>query len=308
MTTNLTGPVVRAVIAEDVPAIREVLFAALDAGELAGTRPRDLNQELDLIPVVPGGMLVSLAGDEVTGFFDPEYPLLAVHPRHRRQRHGTRLVERAITDAPAHGLAEVELAPPLGNGPAEAFAASLGFAYRSSLWQLRLDPATNVPSPSFPAGYEPRALRPGRDDEAYVDLLKNSFADHPLPLNVSLDIIQLAHARPSFDPANIAIVTAPDDPDSLIAFCRTTLKADDDGLDAEVAHLGVLPACRGIGLGRELLRWGVQHLRSRGAAEILLAVESRNSRALLMYERTGFVQVQEWPRWARAESGPSQTP
>lgn len=306
MTTNPIVPVVRTVTAGDVPAVREILFAALDAGEMAGTAPRDLNQELALIEVVPGGMLVSLTGDEVTGFFDPEYPMLAVHPLHRRQRHGTRLVERAITDAPAHGLAEVELAPPLGNGPAEAFAASLGFGYRSSLWQLRLDPQTAVPPPSFPAGYKTRAIQPGPDDEAYVELINTSFADHPLPLNITLDIVRLAHTRPSFDPANIAIVTAPDDSAGLIGFCRTTLSDDDDGPHAEISHIGVLPAYRGLGLGRELLRWGIYHLRSRGAADILLAVESRNRRALLMYERTGFVQVQEWPRWAK--SGPSHSP
>ncbi|HEX5165664.1 MAG TPA: GNAT family N-acetyltransferase [Thermomicrobiales bacterium] len=303
MTQTTPGPSVRAVTVDDIPAIREVLFAALEAGELAGTTARDLNHELDLIPVVPGGMLVSLAGDEVTGFFDAEYPLLAVHPRHRRQRHATRLVERAIAEAPAHGLAEVDLAPPLGNRPAEAFAASLGFAYRSSLWQLRLDPATDVPPPRFPAGFEPRAIQPGPDDEAYLDLLRDSFADHPLQLNVSLDIIRLAHSRPSFNPSNVAVVANPDDAGQLIAFCRVILTEEDTGQHAEIGHLGVLPGYRGRGLGRELLRWGVHYLRSRGVAEILLAVESRNNRALRIYERAGFVAVQEWPRWAK--SGPS---
>jgi mycothiol synthase len=301
--TQASGPSVRPVTPEDVPAIREILFAALEAGELAGTSPRDLNHELDLIPVAPGGMLVSLAGGEVTGFFDPEYPLLAVHPGQRRQRHGTRLVERAIVEAPAHGLAEVDLAPPLGNRPAEAFASSLGFAYRSSLWQLRLDPTTDVPLPRFPAGFEPRALRPGPDDDAYLDILRKSFADHPLPLNVSLDIIRLAHSRPGFNPSNIAVVTNPDSTGQLIAFCRVILTEEDAGKHAEIPHLGVLPAYRGRGLGRELLHWGVHHLRSRGAGDILLAVESRNKRALLIYERAGFVAVQEWPRWAK--SGPS---
>jgi mycothiol synthase len=307
MIDHVPIPVVRGVTADDIPAIREILFAVLDAGELAGTERRDLEHLLALIPVDASGMLVSVAGEVPVGFFDPGYPLLAVHPRHRRQRHGTRLVERALADAVEQERADIELAPPLGNGPAEAFAASLGFAYRSSLWQLRLDPEIAVPPASFPDAYAVRAFQPGADDEQFVSLLNTSFADHPSPLDVSLDIVRHAHARPSFDPANIAIVTVPDDPARLIAFCRTTLDGEGADLHADVAHIGVLPEYRGRGLGRELLRWGVQHLRACGAAGITLAVESRNDRALALYEQTGFVRVQEWPRWTRP-SGPSHQP
>jgi mycothiol synthase len=306
MPEHRPAPVVRPVTVTDIPAIREILFAALDAGELSGTTRRALDREIELARVMPGGMLVSLAGDEVAGFFDPGYPLLAVHPRHRRQRHGTRLVERAQDEARERGANEVELAPPAGDGPAEAFAASLGFTYRSSLWQMRLDPETTVQPTSFPDGFAARVFQPGSDDEQYVALLNTCFADHPSPLNLSLDIVRHAHARPNFDPANIAIVPDPDDPARLIAFCRTTLDIDDAELHAEIAHLGVLPEFRGRGLGRELLRWGIHHLRSRGAAGVYLAVEGSNQHALGLYERTGFIQVQEWPRWVA--SGPFHHP
>lgn len=308
MVRDPSTPIVRAAIVDDVPAIREILFAVHDAGELAGTAQRDLEHLLALIPVDASGMLVSLAGDELVGFFDPGYPLLAVHPRYRRRRHGTRLIERALADLSQRGLAELELAPPLGNGQAEAFCASLGFVYRSSLWQLRLDPAVAVPPPSFPDGYAARAFQPGADDQQFVTLLNTCFADHPSPLAVSLNIVRHAHARPSFDPTDIAIVTAPDDPARLIAFCRTTLARDDTDPHAEIAHIGVLPEYRGLGLGRELLRWGVQHLRSRTDSGILLTVEARNIHALAMYERVGFERRQEWPRWAMADSGPSRHP
>jgi mycothiol synthase len=67
----------------------------------------------------------------------------------------------------------------------------------------------------------------------------------------------------------------------------------------EIALIGVLPAWRGRGLGRDLLRWGIQHLRERGVADLTLNAEARNDRALALYERSGFVRVQEWPRWAK---------
>ena len=59
-------------------------------------------------------------------------------------------------------------------------------------------------------------------------------------------------------------------------------------------------------LAQVLLRWGIQHLRSRGAGDVVLVVEGRNANALRLYERTGFVQQQEWPRWARPDGGSSR--
>ena len=67
----------------------------------------------------------------------------------------------------------------------------------------------------------------------------------------------------------------------------------------EIRILGVLPEWRGRGLGRELLRWGVAHLRSGGAGLIQLSVEAENELALGLYRRTGFEPTVEWPHWTR---------
>ncbi|HYI15105.1 MAG TPA: GNAT family N-acetyltransferase, partial [Thermomicrobiales bacterium] len=246
MPEHPSVPRVRHVTSVDIPSIREILFAALNEGELRGTTPRDLEHLLERVALDASGKLVSMAGDGLVGFFDPEYPLLVVDPRHRRQRHGTRLVERALVDAREGGLHEVELAPPLGDGPAEAFAASVGFAYRSSLWQLRLAQDVAVPPPRFPAGYDARPFQPGADDEAYLTLVNVSFEDHPSPMHLSLDIMQYVHARPGFDPHNIAVVPAPEGSGRLVAFCRAH-PADLGGENkAEIGTLGVLPEYRGL--------------------------------------------------------------
>jgi ribosomal protein S18 acetylase RimI-like enzyme len=62
--------------------------------------------------------------------------------------------------------------------------------------------------------------------------------------------------------------------------------------------VGVLPAWRGRGLGRELLRWSVEYLRGRGAGLIELSVEAANDRATELYRKHGFVPTIEWPHWA----------
>ncbi len=80
--------------------------------------------------------------------------------------------------------------------------------------------------------------------------------------------------------------------------------AEDDGgrTIGDVAIVGVLQEWRRRGLGRELLRWGVHRVRELGSSEVFLAVEGENERALRLYEETGFVRSEEWPRWARADS------
>jgi len=296
-------PTIRHAAAGDVSAVRDILFASLDAGELPGTLPRDLESVIDRIGVETGPMLVSVADEAVTGFFDPHYPLLVIRADCRRQRHGTALVNRALADAHQRGEVELELAPPLGSVVAEAFAASLGFAYRSSLWQLRLGPEVVVPQPVFPEGYAVRPYLPGPDDETYLELVNVSFADHPAPLHVTMEMLQHSHARPGFDAAGIGVVPAADDPNRLVAFCRTIFDATDGNRYALIGTLGVLPEDRQLGLGRALLHWGIHYLRSRGAEDVVLAVEGRNAKALRLYEGTGFVQEQEWPRWAKATSG-----
>ena len=122
-----------------------------------------------------------------------------------------------------------------------------------------------------------------------------------------MEIMRHVHARPGFEPADIAVVPAPDDAGRLVGFCRTHLVDSDGKRCAEIGTLGVLPEYRGPGLGRELLRWRIHLLRSRGTGDILLAAEGRNANALRLYERTGFVQ-QESPGWATAASGPAGQP
>lgn len=52
--------------------------------------------------------------------------------------------------------------------------------------------------------------------------------------------------------------------------------------------LGVLPECRGRGLGRAILLAGVEKLKEMGAGEIMLQVVTENANALHLYESCGF--------------------
>ena len=62
------------------------------------------------------------------------------------------------------------------------------------------------------------------------------------------------------------------------------------GLEAEVAYMGVVPACRGIGVGAAMLRRsaGLAARRRRGC--MTLSVDSDNHYALSRYRSEGFAE------------------
>ena len=146
-----------------------------------------------------------------------------------------------------------------------------------------------------------RWIEPGTDDEAFTELLNTTFRDHPSPLEVDLATIRRVHGAPVFDPSTILLVAPAPERDRPIAFCRVGTSREDDGrLAGEVKLVGVRHEARGRGIGRELVRWGIEACRERDAVDVYLSVEGENRGALRLYESLGFRQDVEWPHWTIA--------
>ena len=294
----LPGWETRSYRASDRPALEAFLRTSFEQGDLPGRQWYDVALSLDGMPGSPDDTIVGTVDGTVVGYVTPHQQELVVHPNHRRRGIGTRLVEAGLAYARAQSQAALTLAPPPGNSGAEAFATRLGFTYDSSLWQMRLSPEREVDWPVFPPAVVARPFAADVDLGRYVGMINSAFIDHPSPIIVTIDAVRMAHARPEFVPDNICLLGAATDPDIPIAFCRTRVDIDDAGLRiGEISLIGVLAPWRGQGLGRELLKWGMWRLRELGVDDLTLHVEAKNERALGLYERTGFVRVQEWPRW-----------
>ncbi len=299
MTTD-----VRPFGAGDEAGVRAVMEASLATDGIPGFVRSDIERAMVRIVPDPEGTVVALEDDRVVGYCTPNHDDLTVLPEARRRGHGRRLVAAAREVVRRRRQLELQLYVPSHLPGSIAFAERLGFTYRSSLWMFVLDAGQAVPAPAFPDDVVVRTWDPARDTdlEAWTAFMHRAFEGHPTRMSWTPAVIAHIHTLPDFDPGGILIVAARDRPDAPIAFARTELNDPDSPVGertGDVGLIGVLPAWRRRGLGRELLRWSVTELRSRGAGPIELSVEAANDRATALYRAHGFEPSIEWPHWVK---------
>lgn len=219
---------------------------------------------------------------------------LVVDPRHRRRGIGSRLVATLAVDAPPR-LWAFHDAP-----PARDFVRHLGLVEGRALLvmgralapqhhsgegrQLPPDPGVHPPagddSPQVPDAVLLRGYLP-EDAEALLAVNSAAFAHHPE--QGGLDAAGLA-ARMSeewFDPDGLIVAVE----DGRMLGFHWTKKL---GALGEVYVIGVDPTAQGRGLGRRLLRAGLDHLTRAGCRSVILYVDSADTVAVGMYLSAGF--------------------
>jgi len=138
-----------------------------------------------------------------------------------------------------------------------------------------------------------RTYRPGVDDEAFLALNREAFADHPEQGGLDRHGLLERMSQEWFDPAGF-FVAETDDGEGLSGFHWTKVHPSrDNAPTGEVYVIGVAPAAQGTGLGRELLIAGLEHLRNREVGEVVLYVEADNVRAVRLYRAFGFTHDAE---------------
>lgn len=75
------------------------------------------------------------------------------------------------------------------------------------------------------------------------------------------------------------------------------------GENWELVYMGVVPTARGQGFGERFVRFAIEQARKKGAERLVLAVDERNSPALDMYRRVGFVMWDRRIVYARLRKG-----
>ena len=246
-------------------------------------------------------------GGELVGIISPEFKIAIVRPDRRRQGIGRTLVELGLEMERRRGRPDLLMGALPDEPVAHAFLAACGFSYHSVVYDLDLPPDRAVAAPVWPAGHVGRSFDRNRDVGAWVALFNAAFADHPTPLQLDDSFIKQGLDDPDFVDADTIVVEELAS-GGLVGFCATDVHRHEGvlGTSAELWSIGVRPDRQGQGLGRQLVRAGVERVRSLGIVDVHLSVNARNAGALGLYEDEGFVRSRTRERYVaprRARGG-----
>ena len=291
---------VRRLVREDAAGLAGAVAAGQRHDEFRASSDPDgsfIGKAFEVDPTIFGG---AFADGNLVGLVSSEFKFTLVAPPFRRQGIGRRLIDLAEAMERDRGRPNVLMGCLPSDAPGHAFLSAVGFTFHSTLWDLALDPATSVAGPGWPPGIEARSFDVTRDVEAWVRLFNAAFAEHATPLQLDPAFVAAGIDDPTVDDADTQVLVDRAS-GAMVGFCATSPTRTDGrvGERGEIWTIGVDPERRGQGLGRQLLRWGVQHLRSLGVVDVVLSVNDRNDRAVGLYEAEGFRRVRTRERWAR---------
>jgi mycothiol synthase len=256
---------------------------------------------MQLFSVNPGLFGAAFAGDEIVAIVLPELKVAVVRPEHRRRGIGRRLIEQGLAMEADRGRPELFMGSVPDAPAGEGFLRATGFTFHSTVWNLELPPDRPVSSPVWPDEVLARPVDRFRDVSTLPAVINAAFADHPTPMVMESEMILATLNDPNILDDD-AVVLEDRTTGEIVGFCLTDVRRVDGAIistHGEIGLVGVRPDCQGRGLGRQLLRAGVAHLRGAGLPEVSLAVNGRNEGALGLYESEGFVRARTRDRWSR---------
>ena len=212
--------VVRRFRADDRPSLDALVAEGKAVDGFAGSSDPDGGAFGFFAHLTPGELAVAVRGASLVGVISPEIKAVYVTPAERRHGLGRRLVDEAEHIERERDRPLVFLGTLPDDDAALGFLRSTGFAYHSTLWDMRLPEDTAVAAPDWPEGLVARAIRLPDDVPAFVDLFNTAFAEHATPLRMDLamwDRDELLHVEPQ----DVRVIEDPADAQRLIAFCST---------------------------------------------------------------------------------------
>ncbi len=254
------------------------------------------NPEKDLLVAALGNRIIGYAG----GFLEVALKRVIlecmIHPHHRKNGIATELMGRSLQHAEDAKIEVAQVYIPEVNLPGKSLALRLGFKFIRHFFELALD-LDNVQIPDIgPGEFEIRSLRPDEADKL-TQIQNRSFAGSWGFNPNTPDEIAYRINLSSCSPENIMMVYLKNQP---IGYCWTRIFTEEGSATAckkgEIHMLGVDPAYRGKGIGRDVLLAGLADLKSKGVSIVELTADGEEPVALCLYESVGFKRCSrnEW--------------
>ena len=270
-------------------------FAALN--EAASLRLRHADHETTHFLINDGELVIGYG--QVHGAPVAQSAFL-VDADYRRRGLGTTLLQRMLEVSDGR----LEVWATRNTVAARGLAARVGLIPVRQLFLMTRPLTGPVDAAELPPGVSIRPFVPHQDEDAWLAVNAAAFATHPEQGGLTRADLDQRMAESWFDPAGFLVAerVPPRDPghDQLIGFHWTKQHS---GRLGEVYVLGVDPSARVRGLGRALLKAGLDHLRQAGNTEVELYVDAENTRAVALYDKSGFSVASSDVLYASPNSG-----
>jgi ribosomal protein S18 acetylase RimI-like enzyme len=270
MNTN-ARPVVLAKPALTLEEAGQVQSLAARCNDLEGldlklTFPLGQGEQPEAFLCYSSGRLVgycALDGDEVCGM---------VHPDHRRQGIGRKLLTAALDEARRRHRPQLLLICEGGSASGQAFVAAHNANYAFGEYRMALE---ELPEPP-PNDWHIRLQEAGPQDvDCLTEIVAESFND---PEEIARENIVESM---KLQGEQFYLALSEDTPVGA-------LKVVYEPPRAGIYTFGVRPARQGRGIGRQILFQVCARLLARGYRPISLEVEVNNTRAISVYRACGF--------------------
>ncbi|WP_433422656.1 GNAT family N-acetyltransferase [Microtetraspora malaysiensis] len=223
-----------------------------------------------------------------------------------------RVLSRAVEIARGlgHGRARVDISVYREDAELQAAAKAHGLAPATSFHRMRIDHAggTSVADPEIPAGVMMESGEPGEERLRTAHRIQQEgFARHFGFVPRTFDEwVSAMEAAPANDWSQLLVARVDGEPAAMLLGTDHFLADENCGY---VRTLSVLPAFRGRGLGRLLLRTAFAADARRGRAGTILHVDSNNvTPALGLYLSVGMRSVLVIDAWrADLPTGPDRS-
>jgi len=206
---------------------------------------------------------------------------------------GTREAYSELLDAVRphfHGLKSVFLFIPDTKPGTSVILEQLGFNIER--FSVVLESEQSVQEEvHFPDGYNIQPLKPSDRTgiQQFSRCINDAFSELAGHTDSNPDFIRSWFDDENYLEGGICLLKMNQEPVGTVAVMRDTETLE----GGELFAFGIIKTHRGLGLGRQLLRWGSSFAHNYGLNPVILSVNAENERALRLYESEGFVVTEK---------------
>ena len=158
----------------------------------------------------------------------------------------------------------------------------LDFSVQRFAWILKRK-NENILSPIFTNDYIVKPFRKGKDEEAWCNISNAAFSFFSWRVNITAESVIFDETSDNYIKDGILMLWHGKEPIGILR-----IEKDPDDNIAEIGPIAILPTYQGKGLGRNLLRVGLEVGLRNGFKSTALSVNGENQKAADLYLSEGF--------------------